>query len=166
MKSRQQNYRMQNAKIQTRQDIYGMKKTKYRKLTTYQQKCRKRPGVEATHGRSITNSRKPDIHEKQIKNFEENEIKAKISNGIWKFRTKFWNDSIKIYIGHVVHSSFWPALDICAFIRKFIRNLYEIRRLFPFQILGFYFRKGFIYLFIHFSEFYRIFSRALTFPEV
>ena len=109
MKSRQQNYRMQNAKIQTRQDIYGMKKTKYRKLTTYQQKCRKRPGVEATHGRSITNSRKPDIHEKQIKNFEENEIKAKISNGIWKFRTKFWNDSIKIYIGHVVHSS--PTLD-------------------------------------------------------
>ena len=60
MKSRQQNYRMQNAKIQTRQDIYGMKKTKYRKLTTYQQKCRKRPGVEATHGRSITNSRKPN----------------------------------------------------------------------------------------------------------
>ena len=105
MKSRQQNDRIQNAKIQTRQDIYGMKKTKYRKLTTYQQKCRKRPGVEATHGRSITNSRKPDIHEKQIKNFEENEIKAKISNGIWKFRTKFWNDSIKIYIGHVVHTS-------------------------------------------------------------
>ena len=32
MKSRQQNYRMQNAKIQTWQDIYGMKKTKYRKL--------------------------------------------------------------------------------------------------------------------------------------
>ena len=34
-----------------------------------------------------------------------NEIKAKIANGIWKFRTKFWNDSIKIYNGHVVHSS-------------------------------------------------------------
>ena len=50
MKSRQQNYRMQNAKIQTRQDFYGMKKTKYRKLTTYQQKCRKRQGVEATNG--------------------------------------------------------------------------------------------------------------------
>ena len=33
-----------------------------------------------------------------------NEIKAKIANGIWKFRTKFWNDSIKIYNGHVVHS--------------------------------------------------------------
>ena len=52
MKSRQQNYRMQNAKIQTRQDFYGMKKTKYKKLTTYQQKCRRRPGVEGTHGRS------------------------------------------------------------------------------------------------------------------
>ena len=49
MKSRQQNYRMQNAKIQTRQDICGMKKTKYRKLITYQQKCRKRPGVEAAY---------------------------------------------------------------------------------------------------------------------
>ena len=60
MKSRQQNYRMQNAKIQTRQDFYGMKKTKYRKLTTYQQKCRKRQGVEATNGKSITNSRKPN----------------------------------------------------------------------------------------------------------
>ena len=32
-------------------------------------------------------------------------IKAKIANGIWKFRTKFWNDSIKLYSGHVVHSS-------------------------------------------------------------
>ena len=60
MKSRQQNYRMQNATIQTRQDIYGMKKTKYRKLITYQQKCRKRPGVEAAYGRSTTNSRKPN----------------------------------------------------------------------------------------------------------
>ena len=59
MKSRQQNYRMQNATIQTRQDIYGMKKTKYRKLIT-QQKCRKRPGVEAAYGRSTTNSRKPN----------------------------------------------------------------------------------------------------------
>ena len=44
MKSRQQNCRMQNAKIQTRYDIYGMKN----KLRKYQQKCRKRPGVEAT----------------------------------------------------------------------------------------------------------------------
>ena len=35
------------------------------------------------------------------------EIKAKIANGIWKFRTKFWNDSIKIYNGHVVHSSYY-----------------------------------------------------------
>ena len=34
-----------------------------------------------------------------------NEIKAKIANGIWKFRTKFWNDSIEIYSGHVVHPS-------------------------------------------------------------
>ena len=84
MKSRQQNYRMQNAKIQTRQDFYGMKKTKYRKPTTYQQKCRKRPGVEATHGRSITNSRKPNwkilrpenIHKKQIKNLKKKRNKS------------------------------------------------------------------------------------------
>ena len=55
MKSRQQNYRMQNAKIQTRQD---MKKTKYKKLTTYQQSYSKKRGVEATLGRSITNSKK------------------------------------------------------------------------------------------------------------
>ena len=58
MKSRQQNYRMQNAKIQTRQDIYGMKKTKYKKLKTYQQSYSKKRGVEATHGGSITNSKK------------------------------------------------------------------------------------------------------------
>ena len=49
MKSRQQNFRMQNAKIQTRQDIDGMKKTKYRKLTTYQQKWALR---QDTEGRS------------------------------------------------------------------------------------------------------------------
>ena len=39
----------------------------------------------------------------KLKTLKKNEIKAKIANGIWKFRTKFWNDSIKIYSGHVVH---------------------------------------------------------------
>ena len=64
MKSRQQNYRMQNAKIQTRQDIYRMKKTKYRKLITYKQKSRKRPGVrQHTEGR-------PRIQENLIVEFK------------------------------------------------------------------------------------------------
>ena len=40
----------------------------------------------------------------KLKTLKKNEIKAKIAGGIWKFRTKFWNDSIKIYSGHVVHS--------------------------------------------------------------
>ena len=40
---------MQSAKTQTRENIYRMKKTKYRKLTTYQQKCRKRVDVELMH---------------------------------------------------------------------------------------------------------------------
>ena len=68
--------KLQNAKCENSNeaDIYGMKK----KLRKYQQKCRKRPGVEATWGKSITNSREPNcrilrpenIHEKQIKNFK------------------------------------------------------------------------------------------------
>ena len=40
---------MQSAKTQRRENIYRMKKTKYRKLTTYQQKCRKRVDVELMH---------------------------------------------------------------------------------------------------------------------
>ena len=76
MKSRQQNYRMQNAKIQTRQDFYGMKKTKYRKLTTYQQKCRKRPSVEATHGRSITKLKKPNCRIEDQKILMTNRLKT------------------------------------------------------------------------------------------
>ena len=34
-----------------------------------------------------------NIDEREIK---KNEIKAKIANEIWKFRTRYWNDSIKI----------------------------------------------------------------------
>ena len=29
----------------------------------------------------------------KLKTLKKNEIKAKIANGIWKFRTKFWNDT-------------------------------------------------------------------------
>ena len=36
----------------------------------------------------------------KLKTLKKNEIKAKIANGIWKFRKKFWNNSIKIYSGN------------------------------------------------------------------
>ena len=54
--------KFQNAKCENSKEARFLRneKDKYRKLTTYQQKCRKRPGVEATHERSITNSRKPN----------------------------------------------------------------------------------------------------------
>ena len=73
MKSRQQNYRMQNAKIQTRQDICGMKKTKYRKLITYQQNAGKDRALrQHTEGR-------PRIQENLIVEFKTRKYSRKTS---------------------------------------------------------------------------------------
>ena len=54
--------KLQNAKCENSNEVRYLRNenTKYRKLTTYQQKCRKRPSVEATHGRSITKLKKPN----------------------------------------------------------------------------------------------------------
>ena len=65
------------------------------------------------------------------------EIKAKIANGIWKFRTKFWNDSSKIYNGHMwythrfAHSKYANRVILCLYyiecelIAVFIKILFD-----------------------------------------